>query len=201
MIRRLLPPALLLALLSGCSILPKSQALDVYPLPAQPLAAAEQAPLALSLRVNKPLTSPLLNSTRIAVMPEDGRISVYQGARWSDRAPLLLRDRLIDAFRDNGRFQAVSSDDSRLHADLVLDGDLRAFHSEYQNGKPAARILLAARLVEAGSQRILASKRFEITQYAADSTLPAVIRAFGQAGDQLAQEVLQWTLSQPPINR
>jgi len=90
----------------------------------------------------------------------------------------------------------VSSDDSRLQADLELDGDLRAFQSEYQNGRPAARILLEARLVESGSLRILASRRFEVSQTASDTTVPAVINAFGQAGDQLAREVLEWTVQQ-----
>jgi cholesterol transport system auxiliary component len=197
MIRRLLPSALLLALLSGCSILPKSEVLDVYVLPAQRmLAAPEQASVALSLRVNQPHANPLLYSTRIAVIPADNRISVYQGARWSDRAPLLLRDRLVDAFRDDGRLK-VSSDESRLLADLELDSDLRAFHSEYQNGMPAVRILLEARLVESGNRRILASRRFEINQTASDTSLTAVVEAFGQAGDQLARDVLEWAMSQP----
>lgn len=129
-------------------------------------------------------------------MPPGDQISAYQGVRWSDRAPLLLRDRLVDAFLDDGRLKAVSSDDSRLQADLELDGDLRAFQSEYQNGRPAARILLEARLVESGSLRILASRRFEVSQPASDTTVPAVINAFGLAGDQLAREVLEWTLQQ-----
>ena len=198
MIRSLLPSAVLLALLSGCSILPKSEVLDVYVLPAQRMLTPPNQPsAALSLRVNKPLANPLLNSTRIAVIPADDRISVYQGARWSDRAPLLLRDRLIDAFLDDGRFKAVSSDDSRLQADLELDGDLRAFQSEYRSGVPAARILFEARLVESGSLRILASRRFDVSQTASDASLPAVVSSFGQAGDQLARQVLEWTLNQP----
>ncbi len=192
---RLLATLLLIGSLSACSILPKSQVLSIYRLPASSLpnhaVSADWA-----LRVNKPYSSQLLDSTRIAVLPPGDQISAYQGVRWSDRAPLLLRDRLIDAFLDDGRLKAVSSDDSRLQADLELDGDLRAFHSEYQNGRPAARILFEARLVESGSLRILASRRFEVSQAARDTSVPAVVNAFGQASDQLAREVLEWTLNQ-----
>ena len=192
---RLLATLLLIGSLSACSILPKSQVLSIYRLPASSLpnhaVSADWA-----LRVNKPYSSQLLDSTRIAVLPPGDQISAYQGVRWSDRAPLLLRDRLIDAFLDDGRLKAVSSDDSRLQADLELDGDLRAFHSEYQNGRPAARILFEARLVQSGSLRILASRRFEVSQAARDTSVPAVVNAFGQASDQLAREVLEWTLSQ-----
>ncbi|MFG0723098.1 ABC-type transport auxiliary lipoprotein family protein [Pseudomonas sp. GLN_6] len=192
---RLLATLLLIGSLSACSILPKSQVLSIYRLPASSLPS-HIVSANWALRVNKPYSSQLLDSTRIAVLPPGDQISAYQGVRWSDRAPLLLRDRLIDAFLDDGRLKAVSSDDSRLQADLELDGDLRAFHSEYQNGRPAARILFEARLVESGSLRILASRRFEVSQTANDTSVPAVVNAFGQAGDQLARDVLEWTLSQ-----
>ena len=192
---RQLATLLLIGSLSACSILPKSQVLSIYRLPASSLPNHEVS-ADWALRVNKPYSSQLLDSTRIAVLPPGDQISAYQGVRWSDRAPLLLRDRLIDAFLDDGRLKAVSSDDSRLQADLELDGDLRAFNSEYQNGRPAARILFEARLVESGSLRILASRRFEVSQAARDTSVPAVVNAFGQASDQLAREVLEWTLNQ-----
>jgi cholesterol transport system auxiliary component len=192
---RLAVAGLLIASLSACTVLPKSQVLSIYRLPASSLPSHD-ASADWALRVNKPYSSQLLDSTRIAVLPPGDQISAYQGVRWSDRAPLLLRDRLVDAFLDDGRLKAVSSDDSRLQADLELDGDLRAFQSEYQNGRPAARILLEARLVESGSLRILASRRFEVSQPASDTSVPAVINAFGQAGDQLAREVLEWTVQQ-----
>lgn len=192
---RLLAILLLVGSLTACSVLPKSQVLSIYRLPASSLPSHD-VNADWALRVNKPYSSQLLDSTRIAVLPPGDQISAYQGVRWSDRAPLLLRDRLIDAFLDDGRLKAVSSDDSRLQADLELDGDLRAFHSEYQNGRPAARILFEARLVESGSLRILASRRFEVSQAARDTSVPAVVNAFGQAGDQLAREVLEWTLNQ-----
>ncbi|MFP6851198.1 MAG: ABC-type transport auxiliary lipoprotein family protein [Pseudomonas sp.] len=192
---RLLAALLLIGNLAACSLLPKSQALSIYRLPASSLPT-HTVSADWALRVNTPYSSQLLDSTRIAVLPPGDQISAYQGVRWSDRAPLLLRDRLIDAFLDDGRLQAVSSDESRLQADLALDGDLRAFHSEYQNGRPAARIQFDARLVESGSLRILASRRFEVSQVASDTSVPAVVDAFGKAGDQLAREVLEWTLSQ-----
>ncbi|WP_339523585.1 ABC-type transport auxiliary lipoprotein family protein [Pseudomonas sp. EA_35y_Pfl2_R111] len=192
---RMLAALLLIGNLAACSVLPKSQELSIYRLPASSLPSHNTS-ADWALRVNKPYSSQLLDSTRIAVLPPGDQISAYQGVRWSDRAPLLLRDRLIDAFLDDGRLKAVSSDESRLQADLELGGDLRAFHSEYRDGIPAASILFEARLVESGSLRILASRRFEVSQTASDTSVPAVVNAFGQAGDQLAREVLEWTLSQ-----
>jgi len=192
---RLLGTLLLASSLVACSVLPKSQVLSTYRLPATSLPS-QPTSADWALRVNKPYSSQLLDSTRIAVVPPGDQISAYQGVRWSDRAPLLLRDRLIDAFLDDGRLKAVSSDETRLQADLELDGDLRAFNSEYQNGRPVVRILFEARLVDSSSRRILASQRFEANQAAGDTSVPAVVSAFGLAGDQLARDVLQWTLTQ-----
>lgn len=184
-------------LLGACSVLPKSEPLTYYLLPASPTvnqAAAGQ--VTWSLRVDKPYSNQLLDSPRIAVLPGGAQVATYQGARWSDRAPILLRDRLVDAIRSDGRVAAVSSDDARLAADLVLSSDLRAFQSEYHAGQPAVHIVLEARLVQAGSQQIVASQRFEVRQPTADPSVDAVVQAFGAAGDQLAAEVLRWTLAQ-----
>jgi cholesterol transport system auxiliary component len=187
----------LTALLGACSVLPKSEPLTYYLLPASPAPAqAERPQMAWSLRVDKPYANQLLDSPRIAVLPSGAQVAAYQGARWSDRAPILLRDRLIDAVRSDGRVAAVSSDDARLAADLVLSSDLRAFQSEYHDGQPAVHIVLEARLVQAGSQQIVATRRFEVRQPTADPSVDAVVAAFGQAGDRLANELVAWTLSE-----
>ena len=129
---------------------------------------------------------------------------ILHDANGIGRGKIIRRHELL-SFYNNGRHLPISilgldicGED--VHETGLIwdqgDGDLRAFQSEYQNGRPAARILLEARLVESGSLRILASRRFEVSQPASDTTVPAVINAFGQAGDQLAREVLEWTVQQ-----
>lgn len=192
---------LLTGLLSACSILPAGEALNVYLLPSNlPVRSAAVQPVDWSLRVNRPQSSQLLDSPRIAVLPEGDLISAYQGARWSDRAPALVRDRLIGALLDDRRISAVSSDDSRLQADLELSSDLRAFQSEYRNGRPEVHILLDARLVQAGNQRILASRRFEVRQIAGDPAVESVVKAFGEANDQLSRQLMDWVVDEGQRN-
>ncbi len=182
-------------LLGACSILPQSEPLDIYLLPAAQLPAQSQQ-VDWALRINSPSSSQLLDGTRIVVLPEPDRVNTYQGVRWSERTPQLLRNRLLDAFQDDGRVQALSNEEQRLQADLELVSDLRSFHSEYRNGIPYALIRLEVNLVDARDQRILASRRFSISQPASDASVPAVIAAFGQAGDQLSRELVDWTLNQ-----
>lgn len=180
-------------LLGGCTILPKSEAPNIYLLPATPVAAsAHQAVLQESLRIVTPQAARALDSSHIAVLPQDNVITSYAGVRWSDRAPRLLRDRLLDAFRTDGRFAALSSDEAQLQADLELTGDLRSFQSEYVQGEPVVVVRYDAQLVQGRSQKIVATHRFDIRQPVAGKEVPQVVIAFGQATDQLAAQVISW---------
>ncbi|SDH93810.1 cholesterol transport system auxiliary component [Pseudomonas delhiensis] len=193
---RLFGYSALAALLGACSILPRAETPDVYLLPAQQQPPRATPAVDWSLRVLAPRASQVLDSNRIAVQPRGDLLSVYKGARWADGAPPLLRDRLLDAFRADGRIQALSSDEVSLQADLELGGDLRAFQGEYRDKGVEAVVILEARLVRSATQRIVATRRFEVRQPAAGEKVPEVVTAFGQATDRLAAEVVGWTLQQ-----
>lgn len=195
-LRPRLASILLAVLLGGCSVLPRVESPDVYLLPGPPAAPAPAnaigAKASVSLRVDAPQAGRTLDSSRIAVIPESNVITVYQGARWSDRAPHLLRDRLIEAFRASASYAAVTSDDANLQADLELAGDLRAFQTEYVAGKPVVVIRYDAQLLRPHTQTILATRQFEVRQAVAGKAVPQVVVAFGQAADALAAQVVDW---------
>ena len=182
-------------LLPACTILPKAEPLDVYLLPATaPVSASATQAAPWSLRIARPAAGVHLSGQRIVVVPEDNRVSVYTGAGWSDPAPVLVRNRLLDAFRADGRVAGLSSDDKQLQADFELDSDLRAFQSEYRDGRAEAVLRLDARLVHTASRRIVASRSFEQRQPSEDPAVPAVVQAFGTAADRLSAAVVDWTV-------
>lgn len=184
-----------LALVSACSILPSPNPSDVYRLASAP-ATTQAAPVAWSLRVTKPQTSEFLDSSRIAVVPQGDLISSYANSRWSDPAPVLLRNHFMDGFQRDGRVTLLSSDETNLQADYELGGQLQAFQSEYRGNAVEVVIRLDARLVRGSDQRIIASRRFEVRQPVGDSKVPAVVAGFGQAGDQLNKQVVDWVVAQ-----
>ncbi|WLI29618.1 ABC-type transport auxiliary lipoprotein family protein [Pseudomonas rhodesiae] len=184
-----------LALISACSILPKADPSDVYRL-ASAHATSQGTPVSWSLRVTKPQTSEFLDSPRIAVVPNGDLISSYANSRWSDPAPVLLRNRLLDGFQRDGRVTLLSTDDTNLQADYELGGQLQAFQSQYRGNAVEVVIRLDARLVRGSDQRILASRRFEVHQPVSDTQVPGVVAAFGQAGDQLNKQVVDWVVAQ-----
>ena len=184
-----------LVLLGACSILPKSNPSDVYRL-ATAQATTQGTPVSWSLRVTKPQTSEFLDSPRIAVVPEGDLISSYANARWTDPAPVLVRNRLLDGFQRDGRVTLLSTDDTNVQADYELGGQLQAFQSQYQGGAVEVVMRLDARLVRGRDQRIIASRRFEIRQPVNDTKVPAVVTGFGLAGDQLNRQVVEWVVQQ-----
>ncbi|MGO4311934.1 ABC-type transport auxiliary lipoprotein family protein [Pseudomonas sp. KB_15] len=184
-------------LISSCSILPKPEPFEVYRLPsAQSASASHGTPQRWSLRLSKFQSSEVLNSPNIAVIPQGDVISHYKGSRWSDPAPVLVRNRLLDGFQHDGRVPLLSTDDSIFQTDLELGGSLQAFQTEYQGTNASAVVRLDALLVRSYDQRILASRRFEVRQPLSDVQVPAVVAGFGQANDQLTAQVVNWAVEQ-----
>ncbi len=179
--------------LSACSILPKADPLAAYRLP--PLASAA-APVSASpyraLRIATPTASRSIDSERILVLPEGDVVKSYAGVRWSDPAPQLLRDRLLDAFQADGRFPRLSGDNANIAAEVELNGALLAFQTEYRNGQPKVVIVYEARLVDTSTRQQLAARRFAVVVPVAGSKVPEVVSAFGSASARLAGDVVAW---------
>ncbi|MCU7246248.1 ABC-type transport auxiliary lipoprotein family protein [Pseudomonas koreensis] len=184
--------------LGACSILPESVPSDVYRLPAAqaPAPASSAAVQHWSLRLNKLQASEALNRPSIAVIPQGDVISSYKASRWSDPAPVLVRNRLLDGFQRDGRVTLLSTDDSNFQADLELGGSLQAFQTEYQGSQASVVVRLDVLLVRGYDQRILASRRFEELQPLSDVKVPAVVAGFGQASDRLTAKVVAWAVEQ-----
>ncbi|MEK7948559.1 ABC-type transport auxiliary lipoprotein family protein [Pigmentiphaga sp. YJ18] len=187
----------LAVLASACTLLPEQKTVDIYRLPAAQAAASPGGQAqAWSLRLRSPHANAILDSARIAVIVQGDQISTYGGARWTDAPPTLVRTRLAQAFRLDGRVASISTTDSNVRADLELDSDLRAFQSEYRGTVPHAVVSLDARLISTSTRRVVASRSFEVAQPAGGTEVPAVVAAFGLATDALAAQVVQWAVEQ-----
>ncbi|MGR2737068.1 ABC-type transport auxiliary lipoprotein family protein [Billgrantia sp. Q4P2] len=184
--------------LASCSLVPERTPVALYELPARSLEPAPQADerIETTLRLATPRASGLLDGSRILVVPLPHQPQVYEGVRWADSMPQLMRNRLLDAFQDDGRITHLVHDDTSMSADLELLSDLRTFHSEYRDGLPVATLRLDVRLIDTRSQRVLVSQRFVQQQRVESEAIPEVVDAFGTAADRLARELVDWTVAQ-----
>lgn len=197
--RKLFSPAHLLialcaasSLLAACSVLPAREPVQIWQPEESPLTAPATA-AGFSLRVDAPNTTGPLDGTGIVVMPEPGQVSTYKGARWSEAPALLIRHRLVDAFMA-AKLPAVTTDDDHFASDYSLSGNLRAFQSEYRSGSPVVVVRYDAQLRRGGARSLLATRSFVVTQNPSGVDVPQIVAAFGAADDQLAQQVVAWTI-------
>ncbi|MGE4370131.1 MAG: ABC-type transport auxiliary lipoprotein family protein [Burkholderiaceae bacterium] len=186
--------ALAAALSAGCSIVPANAPATLYRLPPSPPAAPDTQTQRLdtTLRVDTPYAGQSIDSTRILVFPVPTQLSAYRDARWSDTPPLMWREKLGNALRAAGVFQAVSTDSYNHRAELALGGELQAFQVEYDQGRPMVRIRFDAFLAATSSHAILATHTFSHTELLPSADLPAVVDGFGRAADAISRDVVQW---------
>lgn len=192
-LRTLFALCTLSALLASCSILPTREPVQIWQPEESAAPTAATATADFSLRVDTPNTTGALDGTGIVVMPQPGQVSSYKGARWGEPPALLVRHRLVDAFMA-AKLPAVTTDDDHFSSDYALSGDLRAFQSEYRSGSPVVVVRFDAQLRRGGARSLLATRSFVVMQNPAGVDVPQVVAAFGAADDQLAQQVVAWTI-------
>ncbi|MGN6520922.1 MAG: ABC-type transport auxiliary lipoprotein family protein [Dokdonella sp.] len=189
--------AWLLALpLAACSSLFNVQRtpFTIYsPKLAAPAQAAPAARVDWQLAIETPLASDALDTVRIVVMPRPGVIEVFPGARWSDSAPAMLRNLVVQAFENTQRITGVGSSASGLRADYALGIALHDFQLEIDGGTRAV-IRLQARLLDYTTNRVLAAQAFSAQAPARGSDAAAAFAAFESALNQLLPELVEWTL-------
>lgn len=180
--------------LAACTVFPEKPAHKIFELPAPAIEESANESVGTALRISAPMAVAPIDSTRILVKPDSHEIRAYQEARWSNRAPVIVGNHLVEAFRQDGRLGTVVSDTSPARSDLTIVGDLTRFQAEYQNGTPVVHLQLNLQLIDERTRETLSNKRFSIRSQARDESVESVVEAFGQASGELARNVIDWAM-------
>tara|TARA_R110002167_G_scaffold44318_1_gene133428 strand:+ start:10 stop:600 length:591 start_codon:yes stop_codon:yes gene_type:complete len=183
-------------LLSACSVLPEQVPVDLYQLPAPTLQAAAAGPRLSTLRIDRAISSEALSGSRLLIMTANNQFQAFPNMRLAAPVPLLWRDWLLDAFWRDGRVDGLSAASEGLQSALELGGTLRAFQVDYSGAQAQAVIQYDATLISTSGRQILASKRFEARQSLDSVEVSAAVAALGGAANQLAAELIEWTIQQ-----
>lgn len=183
---------LISGVITGCTVFPTPEAPRVMDFPAPQGMQKSSVSRPQSLQINTPLASEPFNSTRILAKPKPWEFQVYGGVRWRDTVPVILRDMLVGAFRENADFQNVTMDTGPGNTDLSLATEITAFHTVNQGDNTRATVAIYGQLIDTRSRKTLCSKRFIVSTPAEDTSIDAVVQAFGGVGKRLAGEVIAW---------
>jgi cholesterol transport system auxiliary component len=194
-----LPVAVSLMLLAGCSVLGNGKQRDPVTIYAPQVKVAPDPSwpsVTWQLAVVKPTAARVVDSPRIAVRPVPGELQVYKGVTWSQPSTDLIEATVLRALEDSGKIPAVARAGSGIRADYRLVMDLRRYEADYAgNAAPSATIELTAKLMHAGEQRIVASRTFLQIEPSGGVEVAQVATAFDTALEKLGSEVVGWVLT------
>ena len=200
MIARIFASMIGLVLLGGCvDLLPGGgPAAKLYNLTPKSTYSDNLPTVNWQLVVEMPISAETLNTPRIALSRAPLTLDYYGGARWSERAPVMVQTLLVESFENTGRIVAVARKSTDLRADYVLKTDLREFQAEYSGeGPPIVFVRLNAKLIKMPQRTIIASFRSERREQAVSIKLIDVIHSFDQALGKVIKDVVEWALMAP----
>lgn len=183
-------------LLTGCALGPHRDQLQLWTLdPMAAPAAPDSAPAPLSwqLLIEEPLADPVLADARIVRRSAAG-LGVYRGVAWSDRATPMWQRLLVQSFQNDGRLPGVARSSARVHGDVLLLSELRAFQVE---DDAQVVVQVQAQLIRTDRQQVFATRSFRtVVPLAGGEGALAMAAAFQRAVDVLLPQIVDWTLEQ-----
>ena len=192
----------LLALAPGCTALSgltaASTPSELYVLTPKSTFDSNLPKLQYQIAVEQPTATAAVDTDQIAVQPTPLRVQYLPEARWVNRAPLIVQALMIESFENSGKVPAVGSSAIGLRADFLVVMDIREFQAIVPVGNPDAPLQVDVRLnikvIDAFSDRIIASRSFEEVVLAASDDASDVASAFDIALGKTMRESVEWTI-------
>ena len=151
--------------------------------------ASAGASLPAALAVARPRAASSLDTERIAVVRAGSGFDYFAGVRWSDPAPQMLQQLLVDALVADARFATAVAAPSRVPAELLLDVELRRFEAVYATRSASHdQVECGVTLVDVRRGLRLTSFSSAAAVAAARNDRAAVVAAFEQAADRAVRD-------------
>ena len=187
-----------LSLVSCSGILPTGgPAPKLYTLTPAHDFPADLPRLTQQLLVETPDASAALDTTSVALRRNGISIDYFADVAWTDSAPAMVQNLLVNSFVRSGRAMAVARETLALRGDFILRPELRHFEADYGNNEtiPTIRIEMGLLLIRMPDRTIVASHTVSATAKPTENATPAIFIAFDQALQQALRESVQWTLA------
>jgi cholesterol transport system auxiliary component len=148
--------------------------------------------------VDEPTATSAVDTDQIAVQPTPLQVQYLPGARWVDRAPLIVQTLLIESYENSGRVPAVGSSAIGLRADYVIATNIREFQGKLPSGDPDGPLIINVRLnikvLDAQEDRIIGSRSFDEAAASATDDPSAVASAFDEALGDAMRDAVEWSI-------
>ena len=193
---------ILLTVMPGCAALSGLSAAstpnELYVLTPKSTFASNLPKLRYQIAVEEPTATASVDTDQIAVQPTPLRVQYLPEARWVERAPLIVQSLMIESFENSGRVPAVGSSAIGLRADFLIVTDIREFQAIVPTNNPDAPLDIDVRLnikvIDAFSDRIIASRSFEEFAQSETDQASDVAVAFDNALGDTLRDAVEWSI-------
>ena len=188
--------------LAGCSAFTSAPP-SLYVLQPKTTYDTNLPTVGYQLVVTVPDAPQSLDSARIALARSPTTIDYFANSAWTDRAPVMVQDLLVESFENTRKIVSVGRDTSGLRADYVLLTDLRDFEARYYEGTnkpPQVRVRLTAKLIKMPEREIIGGLDAVKLADAEHNDIDSIVAAFGEATGNAMKMIVQWTLRTAPTS-
>jgi len=200
MISQSLRTLVLAASLAGCSTLTAAPP-SLYVLQPKTTYDTNLPTVGYQLVVQVPDAPQSLDTARVALARSPTTIDYFANAAWTDRAPVMVQDLLVESFENTRKIVSVGRDTTGLRADYVLLTDLRDFEARYYEGTdkpPQVRVRITAKLIKMPEREIIGGLDAVKTSDAEKNDIDSIVAAYGEATGNAMKMIVQWTLRNTP---
>lgn len=193
--------------LSACSLLPApGEPTTKYTLAALPDVSSfdESIPhkdRPHQLIVDLPTLYPPIDTTRIALKPQEQTIDYYADVEWADRLSALIQESLIYSLQNRGVLRGVSRPTEGIEADYALKIEVRKFYVDQKDAPQdthpgsTAQVDYMVHLVKLPQRHIVASRNFFHSQVIPEMTMDSIIKSLNTAHLEVSRAMVPWVLS------
>lgn len=172
---------------------------DLYTLTPKSTFSSSLPRIGQQIVVEEPTATAAVDTDQIAVQPTPLQVQYLPGARWVDRAPLLVQTLLIESFENTGKVAAVGRSTVGLRADYVIVTDLREFQAQVIEAPDGQRTLrvdvrLNIKIIDEIEDQIIASNSFEELEPSKSDKAPDLAAAFDEALGDAMRKAVEWSI-------
>ena len=163
-----------------------------YVIAAVPAAKAPTASRAsnVDIAIARPDVVPGLDSRRIAVL-RGQLLDHYRRNEWGGSVTEVVQTLLVSSLDQQHLFRSVTSEQTRVSSEYLLDVEVRDFQAEYSDAAaiPQVRVTLITRLIRVSNRELVGTINSTAVQAAADNRMNAVAAAFEVAAQKVALDL------------
>ncbi len=148
-----------------------------------------------TLLVGVPRAEPGFDTPRMAYLSRPFELSYYATNQWADTPAHMVVALLVQSLERSGTWRAVVPAPSSVKADYRLDVQGLTLLQEFTQRPSQVRVALRLQLVALGEQKILGTKRFELTEPAPSEDAYGGVSAANRAVSRLLDQAAAWVSS------